>query len=97
MQIGAPADSGAPATLMAGGRILARRALGEPLGYIEALGAVRELADSLAVGASCAPCLEPAAVGLYRALPEAVPVCQETRPAESGMARRYFDVLTGAP
>ncbi len=97
LQIGAPADSGAPATLMAGGRILARRALGEPLDYIEALGAIRELADSLAAGAQCAHCLAPAAVGLYRALPEAVPVRQETRPAESGMARRYFDTLTGAP
>jgi hypothetical protein len=97
LQIGAPADSGAPATLMAGGRVLARRALGEPLGYIEALGAIRELADSLAAEGSCAHCLAPAAVGLYRALPEAVPVRQETRPAESGMARRYFDVLNGAP
>jgi hypothetical protein len=55
------------------------------------------LADSLAAEALCAHCLEPAAVGLYRALPEAVPVRPETRPAESGMARRYFDVLTGAP
>jgi hypothetical protein len=82
---------------MAGGRILARRALGEPLGYIEALGAIRELADSLVAGASCAHCLSPAALGLYRALPEAVPARSETRPAESGMARSYFDRLTGAP
>jgi hypothetical protein len=97
LQIGAPTDSGAPATLMAGGRILARRALGEPLGYIEALGAIRELADSLAAGASCSHCLSPAVLGLYRALPEAVPARPETRPAESGMARSYFDRLTGAP
>jgi len=97
LQIGASTDSGAPATLMAGGRILARRALGEPLGYIEALGAIRELADSLAAGASCAHCLSSAALGLYRALPEAVPARPETRPAESGMARSYFDRLTGAP
>lgn len=97
MQIGAPVDSGAPAALMAGGQVLARRALGEPLGYLEALGAVRELADSLALGSSCATCLLPATRGLYRALPEAVPVRHETRPAESGMARQYFDNLIEAP
>ena len=99
-QIGAEPEPGTGLALEAGGRRLARLTLTDPVGYLEALGAVRELADSIAVGSTCTPCLGIAEEGLLRALPAAPPPAATgpgSLPAAAGEAKAYFERLTDAP
>ena len=83
--------------LEAAGGQLARLTLTDPLGYLEALGAMRKLVDSLAVGANCSRCLGTTEEGLLRALPAMVATRPGSQPATSGEARAYFERLTDAP
>jgi hypothetical protein len=76
-----------------GGRVLARKALEDPVRYLEPLGALRRLADSIEAGRPCSSCLDTAESGLLGALPQSVPVRSDSRRAARGTARRYFEEL----
>ena len=96
-RIGVTPQAEAPAVLEAGGRQLAALTLADPVGYLEALGAVRELLDSLNAGSACTACLAVAEAGILRALSAPNATRPASRPAAAGEAKAYLERLTNAP